>query len=192
MPDLFDVPPPKHTRDEQVQRGGLAEEMADCYGPAHARRTDPDTSHRAAREVTPHLDTIRAEVERWALGCGPEGFIDEELSAAFEASDSSSYRTRRAELTDAGRIVFSGRKRLNSSMRQCMIWMHASFRGVEPAPERPLSLTERLHRHCNRLDEQAKWCSRQGMIGLAAELEETVACIREALAAGSKREKPDR
>jgi hypothetical protein len=97
--------------------------------PARARRTDPPTSHRAAREVTPHTDNIRAEVERWALGRGAEGFIDEELSAAFDAADSSSYRTRRAELTWPGVIVDSGRHRMNSNARQCMVWMHRSFRG---------------------------------------------------------------
>jgi hypothetical protein len=185
--DLFSIP---GKREEQLQqRGGMQEEVQDCYGPAHARRSDPDTSHRAAREVTPHTDTIRADVERWARGRGPEGFIDDELSAAFDASDSSSYRTRRAELTDAGRVIFSGRKRMNGNGRQCMVWMHADFRHSTPGFEKPLTMTEKLAAHANRLDASAKWFRSQGWTGHSDELEETAALIRTALEAGQKAKK---
>lgn len=157
--------------------------------PARARNTDPETSHRAAREVTPHTDNIRAEVERWALGRGAEGFIDEELSAAFDATDVSSYRTRRGELTQANTIVDTGRRRPNSNMRQCIVWMHRNFRGQEPAPERPLTMREQFSRYANRLREQAKWCSaNQGRIGLAAELIETAELLERAVRASEAKD----
>jgi hypothetical protein len=85
--------------------------MPDLFGPAVARSTDPHTSHDAAKAVTPATGTIRAQVEAFAFGKNDKGFVDEELSAAFGASDKSSYRTRRAELTEAGVIVDSGRTR---------------------------------------------------------------------------------
>lgn len=156
----------------------------DLFARPVARRTDPGTSHQAARAVTPAADTIREDVERWARGRGANGFIDEELSAAFDATDSSSYRTRRAELTVAGMIVDSRRRRNNSNMRQCIVWVHRSCAGVDPDFERPLTLAEKLERHANRLDTQAKQMKAEGRVAFTAELQETAALIREALAAG--------
>lgn len=174
--DLFDIPPAR--REQQLAaRGG----MADAYGPAHARQTDPPTSHKAAREVTPHTDTLRADVERWASGRGPEGFIDEELSVAFDAADSSSYRTRRAELTQAGVIVNTGRHRLNGNGRSCIVWMHRTFRGQPAMPDRPLTMREKLERHANRLRLSASQMKAEGRTAFAAELVETADLIVEAL-----------
>lgn len=161
----------------------------DLFSKPVARRTDPDTSHQAARAVTPAADTIRAEVEAFALKAGPDGFIDEELSAAFDAADSSSYRTRRGELTQAGEIVDSRRRRLNSHARQCIVWVHRAHAWAEPSAPKPLTLSEQLVRHANRLEDAAKHFYGQGVIGHAAELRETAALIREALEAGRKRKK---
>jgi hypothetical protein len=171
MTGLFDIPPPPPRDDE---------------GPGapqpHARRTDPETSHEAARAIAPAADTIRAEVERWARGRGAEGFIDEELSAAYDAAESSSYRTRRAELTQAGIIVDSRRRRDNSNMRKCIVWVHRDCSGWTPEPDRPMSLRERLLRHANRLDASAEGMTKEGRVAFAGELHETAALIREALA----------
>jgi len=189
--DLFSIPKPK--REEQVEaRGGLQEEVSDCYGPAHARRSDPGTSHRAAREVTPHTDNIRADVEKWARSRGAEGVIDEELSAAFDATDSSSYRTRRGELTAAGKIVDTGRRRANSNARQCIVWKHAQFAHDYTPEPKPLSIREQLLAHARRLNEDAEWCRKQGWVGLAAHQAETAALIQTALDVSAAREKSDK
>lgn len=151
-----------------------------------ARTGDPATSHAAARAATPGADTIRQEVELYALKAGPAGFIDEEMSAHFDAADSSSYRTRRGELTRAGEIVDSRRRRPNSNMCECIVWVHRTHAyGLAPA-EKPLSLHEKLARHANRLDESATQMKSEGRVGLAAELAETAQLIRDALEAGRK------
>lgn len=157
--------------------------------PARARNTDPATSHEAAAAVQPATDTIRAAVERFAYNKGEAGFIDEELSAAFDAADSSSYRTRRGELTQVGTIVDSRRRRKNDNMRDCIVWVHRSYVGVCPPPERPLTLREQLGRHANRLDLSANGMQAEGRTAFAAELRETAALIRTAITAPPATEK---
>jgi hypothetical protein len=103
--------------------------------PARARNTDPETSHKAAEAIEPHTATIRRQVEAFAHQRGDEGFIDEDLSRAFEAENVSSYRTRRAELADQNIILDSGRRRQNEGGRECVVWVHRSF-VLQPPLER--------------------------------------------------------
>lgn len=161
----------------------------DLFNAPVARRTDPDTSWDAAKAVTPAADSIREAVELFALQAGPTGFIDEELSAAFDATDSSSYRTRRAELTQCGEIVFAGRYRMNSNEQRCMVWVHRTHSWADPPAEKPRTLTDRLGTHANRLDEQAKQMKAEGRTAFADELRETAQLIRDALEAGRKAKK---
>lgn len=107
--------------------------MADLFGPAVARSMDPQTSHDAAEAVTPATGAIRQQVEAFAFSKADRGFIDEELSKAFDDAEKSSYRTRRAELTEAGTIIDSGLMRLNGNDRQCIVWVHKAF--AEPRPK---------------------------------------------------------
>lgn len=89
---------------------------------AFARRDDPDTSHEAAREVSPHIRKVRLEVLEYAESCGRAGFTDAAMSAHF-ATHSSTYRTRRAELVDLGMIEDSGeRVTLPDSGRRHAVW----------------------------------------------------------------------
>jgi hypothetical protein len=159
---------------------------------AHARRTDPDTSHEAAKAVTPATDTIRADVERWARGQGAAGFIDEELSKAFGAEEVSSYRTRRAELTLTGQIVDTRRRRPNSNMRQCIVWIHSDYRHSSVPFEPQLTLAEQLERRANQLDQFAKDETRAGYTIMARELAATADLIRKAMAAGKGSRKPEK
>lgn len=161
----------------------------DLFNAPVARRTDPETSWGAAKVVAPVADNIREAVELFALKAGPTGFIDEELSAHFAATDSSSYRTRRAELTHAGEIVFSGRYRMNSNEQRCMVWVHRTHSWADPPAEKPRSMTDRLATHANRLDEQAKSMKAEGRVRFADELNETAQLIRDALEAGKKAKK---
>lgn len=84
---------------------------------AHARWSDPDTSHTAADNITPTLRPLQAQVLAYAFGKGERGFTDPEMGLDLE-SISSTYRTRRAELVDYGliedtgnRLSFGGRNR---------------------------------------------------------------------------------
>ena len=100
---------------------------------AHARRTDPDTSHWAAKAVTPGLPDLQATVEGFAHWCGPDGFTDLDLSESLD-SDTSTYRTRRAELTARNIIVDSGRKRrTGESPHLRIVWVHRAF-ATNPPP----------------------------------------------------------
>ena len=93
---------------------------------AHARATDPETSHQAAEAITPGLPQLQARVERYAIDAGPRGFTDLQMCADF-GDPSSTYRTRRSELTDRNIILDSGKRRLEGdSARQRVVWVHRS------------------------------------------------------------------
>lgn len=91
---------------------------------AHARRTDPPTSHAAAAALTP--DTLRksqAEVLN-ILRQGP--MHDQRIAAtalAWHSKQSpSGLRTRRAELVAAGLVEDSGRRETLPSGRGSVVW----------------------------------------------------------------------
>jgi hypothetical protein len=89
---------------------------------AHARRGDPDTSHAAAKEVTPHVRGVQKAVLAYAALCGWAGFTDLDLASHFQ-SQSSSYRSRRAELVDQGLIEDSGERRtVAGGTRRHAVW----------------------------------------------------------------------
>jgi len=71
------------------------------------RKTDPDTSVKAAEEIYPNLTKIQAEVMRFAK-LFPRGFTDEYMNEYF-GTYKSTYRSRRSELVKKGLIVDSGR-----------------------------------------------------------------------------------
>lgn len=89
---------------------------------AFARRSDPDTSHAAANDVSPFLVGIQAAVLDYAAECEPGGFIDPMLNARFDCAGSS-YRSRRAELVDRGLIADTGARRtLDGKGRRFIVW----------------------------------------------------------------------
>ena len=94
--------------------------------PAVARRTDPYTSHEAARSVT----GIRASQQHVlsVLREHPEGLIDEELVREVRSKvpmSISGVRTRRAELVELGLVRDSGDVRLTESNRRSIVWRAA-------------------------------------------------------------------
>lgn len=93
---------------------------------AHARRTDPETSHEAAEKVSPHIETQRAKVLRFAAGKN-KGFIDEELQQHYRDDTKSSLRTRRNELWQENWILDTGERRENSDGSPCIVWIHRQF-----------------------------------------------------------------
>jgi hypothetical protein len=91
------------------------------------RRDDPETSAEAALAVAPYLNEIHRQVEAYATSCGFFGFTDYELNTHFMTT-SSTYRSRRSELTDMGILVDSGKvKRKEEKGRNYTIWMHRDF-----------------------------------------------------------------
>lgn len=98
---------------------------------AHARRTDPATSHEAALSVVKITETHQRILVM--LGNHPGGATDEELLEEWAGNTGSRYvawpkitasglRTRRKELVDMGKVVDSGHKGTTAAGRACVIW----------------------------------------------------------------------
>lgn len=86
------------------------------------RRTDPGTSAEAGRAIQPSRRSVEIQVEAYALD-RPEGFTDYEMGQHF-GNQSATYRTRRHELTQAGRIVPTAERRRLPSGRRAVVWTH--------------------------------------------------------------------
>lgn len=88
---------------------------------AHARTTDPETSHEAAETVD--VRTSQAEVLR-LLELGPA--TDEELAGrAYRKGvrmSPSGLRSRRAELVDKGLAEHTGEHKLTKAKRRTRVW----------------------------------------------------------------------
>ncbi len=92
---------------------------------AHARRTDPQTSHEAAKAVTPKLTHCELRVLDFARKRGRNGFTDIELEDAM-GDHGATFRTRRQELTTRGLIRDTGRtSRDAGDPRRRIVWVIA-------------------------------------------------------------------
>lgn len=91
-------------------------------GAAHARRSDPDTSHEAALGISGRVSEVQRAVLDYAATVGAAGFIDPDLAAHF-GNSSSTYRSRRAELVGLGLIHDTGaRKTVGEKGRRFAVW----------------------------------------------------------------------
>lgn len=100
---------------------------------ARARRSDPETSHEAARSISvKDLRSSQRAVLR-TLAKLRKGGTDVDIAGAYDhygysaiaPQSPSGLRTRRAELVDRGLVADSGlRKRLPSG-RQAIVWVKA-------------------------------------------------------------------
>jgi hypothetical protein len=90
-----------------------------------ARTNDPETSKEAAEKIVPKIGKLQIAVLKFAEGRQIAGFIDLELNIFF-GSTGSTYRTRRAELTDLGLIVATGMFRVVNGKRHT-IWVHKDY-----------------------------------------------------------------
>lgn len=98
---------------------------------AHARRSDPETSHAAAASISEERlrDSQRVVL---ALFDARRRLHDEALLRAQPSADSvpkqspSGYRTRRRELVDLGYLRDSGDRTVLPSGRQSIIWERTS------------------------------------------------------------------
>jgi len=97
---------------------------------AHARRTDPETSHAAAASLTP--DTLRASqaavlkvLENYPQGLTDVDLVDNygngvRLGLPFQSA--SGIRSRRAELVAGGLVVDTGARAVLPSGRKAIVW----------------------------------------------------------------------
>jgi hypothetical protein len=150
---------------------------------AHARRTDPDTSHEAAAAVTPDLRELQAKVENFARSCGLEGFTDAEMEHWLKETGST-LRTRRSELTARNIVLDSGlRRTFGDSPRRRIVWLHRNYvDNPPPVSDAPRVLTKeergRGLEHATRLDQFAKSMRTEGRGPFADALAETANFIR--------------
>lgn len=100
---------------------------------AHARVTDPPTSHAAAESMQgPPLSDQQALVLRTLVECDRTGGYQHDGATAHEivmrlaytghAPQQSVVARRLTDLRDAGLIVDSGRTRPGASNRQLIVW----------------------------------------------------------------------
>lgn len=74
-----------------------------------ARPSDPDTSHEAAAEVQRRLNALQQAVLAYFRAVAPHPMTDLDLENHF-GNHRSTYRTRRAELTELGLLYDTGRR----------------------------------------------------------------------------------
>lgn len=91
---------------------------------AHARRTDPQTSHDAAASVR-RIRESQADVLTVIRKYGPisdEGMIHAYRAMGLSWQSDSGLRTRRSELVALGAVVDSGYTIRTQSNRQSILW----------------------------------------------------------------------
>jgi hypothetical protein len=89
------------------------------------RADDRITSIEAAEAIAPKIGKIQKLVLDFAEGKRAFGFTDIDLNTFFN-STSSTYRSRRAELTEIGLIVDTGMFRMVNGKRHT-IWVHKDY-----------------------------------------------------------------
>lgn len=164
--------------------GSLFERMSDVQAPrAHARRSDPLTSHQAAEAVTPGLTALQRLVEQFARE-HPEGFLDVELCARFENLGDSTMRTRRAELAARNLILDSMRRRKpDGATTPHTVWIHRQFVDgapplVEPEPPATNADREAGKAMAGELADGARQMRREGRTMFADQLDEAARLMR--------------
>lgn len=153
---------------------------------AHARSTDPQTSHEAADAITPHVPILRQRVHIYAHARGSMGFCDAQMETEID-EPGSSLRTRRAELTERNIILDSGRTmKFGDSPRERIVWVHRDFVDNPPpilrakqAPAQPDHLKEQAKVTALVLDGFAVSLNKEGRSALARELTATADLLRQ-------------
>jgi|SRR3954468_15959695 hypothetical protein len=91
---------------------------------AHARRTDPETSHQAAESVAVRenqvyvyqvLSKLGPSTDEWLVTCYP-------MYMGHHPQSPSGIRTRRRELCDKGLVRFTGEKVRGKTNRLMRVW----------------------------------------------------------------------
>ncbi len=91
------------------------------YDIARARKTDPWTSHEAARKITPQLGNIDGIIYQALLEAGDRGATADEI-VAISGIKYRSVTPRLKPMTRKGFVIASGKTREGDSGRQQIIW----------------------------------------------------------------------
>lgn len=104
-----------------------------------SRSEDPETSKQAAAQVKPRFNEIQQQVIAM-LERNPSGLTDLELAEKLGDTKRSTFRTRRAELTEMGMVVWTGRHREQDGSKR-RVWALKKFnagvpveKATKPAP----------------------------------------------------------
>lgn len=81
-----------------------------------------ETSRQAAIAIEPNSEALLWQVSRYIRSCGDDGCTDEEGYTALDMNPST-YRPRRIDLYDMGRVKDSGRRRRTKAGRQAVVWV---------------------------------------------------------------------
>jgi hypothetical protein len=101
--------------------------QADLFEPhTRARPLDPDTSHAAAERIQYRMSPLRLKVLGHFRSIYPQSITDLDLQAHFD-NHGSTYRTRRAELTEMGLIRDTGLRRWQDGSHR-VLWVASSWR----------------------------------------------------------------
>ena len=116
LPGLPEIDPSRE-RDIQQVRG-----YKRLRARAHARRTDPETSHKAAASVENLTSKQAAILEMLRMGPACDSEIYDRLwKAGYKMSDSGA-RTRRDELVERGLVEFADRYVTLKSGSRSRVW----------------------------------------------------------------------
>jgi len=88
---------------------------------AYARRTDPETSHEAAKQIEPQLPHLEAVVLA-AIALAPDVMTIDELAAALPKLDKVTISPRIKPLCNKGKIYSDGSTRAGRSGRPGLVW----------------------------------------------------------------------
>lgn len=155
---------------------------------AHARRSDPGTSHEAAAAVTRWgLLPLQRIVEAYASRFG-DGFYDVDLCEAHPDIGESTLRTRRAELVARNILLPHGKGKPAGSTTNHTKWIHRNFATglvpdvVEPpapaAPEVEPDLRSDALTMAAKLDAYSTTQRNEGRVYLSNELAEAARIMR--------------
>lgn len=95
--------------------------------PARARRTDPATSHAAARRVTTKAQSVRAHVADLLRAAWPDGLTHDQIIGRYRRTidphvRESTVRTRVSELVEAGEVEAAGTVTTSGTTRALTLW----------------------------------------------------------------------
>lgn len=99
-------------------------DLFDAY--TRARPSDPDTSHAIAERIQYRLTGLRIKVLAYFRSIYPQSITDLDLQAYFD-NHGSTYRTRRAELTEMGLIRDTGLRRWQADAHR-VLWVATPWR----------------------------------------------------------------
>lgn len=127
QPDLDFTPRQKEFMEDEKSNDRLKSYIGGTAPQAHARRTDPRTSHAVARRIT-NTQKVRAHIEYLFRNLGR--MHDESLIVNYLASSSNlrphateqSIRSRRKELVDRNVLRDSGEKKLTRAGNPSAVW----------------------------------------------------------------------